>query len=140
MKLHIRSLAAALSVAAFLLTPHASFAAEKSKTKTLDSTNQKALAAHIGKKVTVEGTVLSVGKGSKDGIRFLNFSEKKDSGFVASIFPSAYKQVGPIKNYEGKSVRVTGVLEKYNKQTQIKVTEGSQIKSAPAPKSEKKKK
>jgi DNA/RNA endonuclease YhcR with UshA esterase domain len=117
--------------------PH-SFASEKSKLPVISATDKKSLAAKIGKEVSVEGVVQSVGKGKNDGIRFLQFSDKAGTGFVAAIFPAAYKKVGPIKDYSGKNVRVTGVLEKYKKQTQIKVLKGSQIKVLAAPAKKKK--
>jgi len=132
MKIQIRSLLVAVAATAVLLAPQVSFAAEKSKTKAkppvINCSDKKTLASKIGKEVSVEGLVQSTGKGDKDGVRFLNLSAKPQTGFVAAIFPPAYKKVGPIKNFEGKNVRVTGTLEKYKRQTQIKVFKASQIK------------
>lgn len=95
---------------------------------TINSSDKKAIAAKIGKEVSVEGLVQSPGRGDSDGVRFLNLSAKPQTGFVAAIFPPAYKKVGPIKNYDGKNVRITGTLEKYNKQPRIKVSKASEIK------------
>ena len=136
MKLPLRSLLTAISVAALFATSHASFGAEKSKTKppAINCSDKKALYAQIGKEVSVEGLVQSTGKGDKDGVRFLNLSAKPETGFVAAIFPAAYAKVGPIKNYQDKNIRVTGTLEKYKKQTQIKVFKASQIKVLATPK------
>lgn len=134
MKIQIRSLFVAASAAALLLAPQSTMGADKTKPPVINSSDKKALAAKVGKEVSVEGLVQSTGKGDKDGVRFLNLSAKPQTGFVAAIFPPAYKKVGPIKNFEGKNVRVTGTLEKYKKQTQIKVLKASQIKVLATPK------
>lgn len=134
MKIQIRSLLVAASAAALLLAPQSTMGADKTKTPVINSSDKKALAAKIGKEVSVEGLVQSTGKGDNDGVRFLNLSAKPQTGFVAAIFPPAYKKVGPIQNFEGKNVRVTGTLEKYKKQTQIKVLKASQIKVLATPK------
>ena len=141
MKMNIRSLMAAAFAAALIAAPQASFGADKSKPPVINSSDTKSLASKIGKEVSVEGLVQSTGKGDNDRVRFLNFSSKQGTGFVAAVFPPAYKKVGPIGNYENKNVRVTGTLEKYNKQTQIKVFKASQIKvlATPAPAAKKKK-
>jgi DNA/RNA endonuclease YhcR with UshA esterase domain len=144
MKLPLRSFLTALSIAALFATSHASFAAEKSKSKAkppiINCSDSKTLKAKIGKEVSVEGLVQSTGKGDDDGVRFLNLSAKPQTGFVAAVFPSAYKKLGPINKLEGKNIRVTGTLEKYKKQTQIKVTKASQVKVLPSPKAAPKKK
>ena len=136
MKIQIRSLLVAVAATAVILAPQVSFAAEKSKPKppVINCSDTKSLASKVGKEVSVEGLVQSTGKGDKDGVRFLNLSAKPQTGFVAAIFPPAYKKVGPIQNFEGKNVRVTGTLEKYKKQTQIKVLKASQIKVLATPK------
>ncbi|MFM8364872.1 MAG: hypothetical protein ACKOAS_06935 [Verrucomicrobiota bacterium] len=132
MKLIHRSLLAA-SLAACLFAPHASFAADKNAPKAINAADKKSLAAKIGKEVSVEGLVVRVAKGPNDGVRLLEFSEKDGTGFVAAIFPVAYKKVGSIQDYKGKNVRVTGTLEKYKKQTQIKVLKASQLKVLATP-------
>ena len=132
MKLIPHSLLAAALAACFLV-PSSTFAAEKSKPKVVSASDKKTLAGKIGKEVSVEGRVVRVVKGPNDGVRLLEFSEKEGTGFVAAIFPVAYKKVGPIKDYKDKTVRVTGTLEKYRKQTQIKVLKASQIKVLATP-------
>jgi DNA/RNA endonuclease YhcR with UshA esterase domain len=141
MKMNIRSLMAAAFAAALIAAPQASFGADKSKPPVINSSDKKSLASKIGKEVSVEGLVQSTGKGDNDRVRFLNLSSQQGTGFVAAVFPAAYKKLGPIGNYENKNVRVTGTLEKYNKQTQIKVFKASQIKAltTPAPAAKKKK-
>ncbi len=116
-------------------TSQTSLAAEKSQSKppVINGSDRKALSANIGKEVSVEGLVQGVGKGDNDGVRFLDLADKPRTGFVVAIFPSAYKKVGPVKNYQGKNIRVTGTLEKYKQQTQIKVFRASQIQVLAAP-------
>lgn len=127
----------AAALAACFLVPSVSFGADKSKPKIVNASDKKSLASKIGKEVAVEGQVVRVAKGPNDGVRLLEFSDKEGTGFVAAIFPVAYKNVGPIKSYKGKTVRVTGTLEKYRKQTQVKVLKASQLKvlgETPVPK------
>ena len=135
MKSTLHCFTALLAAATLLAAPATLLAAEKSKPPVINCSDKKALAAKIGKTVSVEGLVQSNSKGPKDGVRLLNLSSKPGTGFVAAVFPVAYKKIGPIKNYEGKNIRVTGTLEKYKKQTQIKVLKASQIKILAAPKS-----
>jgi hypothetical protein len=50
----------------------------------------KPLKANPGKKISVEGNVVSTSKGSKDGMRFFNFSKAKTTGFTAAVVPAVY--------------------------------------------------
>lgn len=138
MKLPKLSLVGAAFVMAALVIPVASLhAAPKKKAAAvpvISVSNKELLKAHIGKEVAVEGVVVSTAKGTKDGMRFLNFSKAKTTGFVAGIVPAAYPKMQPLESYTGQSLRVTGTLEAYKKKTQIKVTKLSQIKKLPAPK------
>ena len=43
--------------------------------------------------------VVSTTKGDKDGMRFLNFSKAKTTGFVASIVPAVYPKLQPLESY-----------------------------------------
>lgn len=141
MKNKTASLLQSVCIAAFLAASQLAGAAEKpAKVPVINSSDAKALAAKIGKTVSVEGLVQSVGKGDNDGVRFLNLSSKQGTGFVAAVFPPAYKGIGPVKNFVGKNIRVTGTLEKYKKQTQIKVLKASQVKALALPAEQKPKK
>lgn len=142
MKNNHASLLRSLCIAAALAATQLAGAADKpAKVPVINSSDTKALAGKIGKTVSVEGLVQSAGKGGKDGVRFLNFSSKQGTGFVAAVFPPAYKGIGPVKDFVGKNIRVTGTLEKYKKQTQIKVLKASQVKALALPaKAEPKKK
>jgi len=93
-KIQIPFLLFTASAAALLFAPRSSMGADKAP-HTINSSDKKAIAAKIGKEVSVEGFVQSPGRGDSDGVRFLNLSAKPQTGFVAAIFPPAYKKVGP---------------------------------------------
>jgi DNA/RNA endonuclease YhcR with UshA esterase domain len=97
------------------------------KTHSIDARKTEQLWASIGKEVTVRGKVLSVGKSEADKIRFLDFTTDRQHGFVAAIFPAAYKSIGDLEKYKGQRVEVRGILEAYKAKTQIKVTKASQL-------------
>ena len=98
---------------------------------TIDALKTKKLFASIEKDVVVRGKVLTVGKSDADKIRFLDFTTDSERGFVASIFPAAYKDIGDLEKYKGQRVEVRGVLEAYKAKTQIKVTKASQLTLLP---------
>jgi len=91
-----------------------------------------ALMDAIGKKVVVRGIVTRVGNTPDGKITFLNFGNKRDSGFVAIVFEKSYPQFPDgLKGFSGKEVRVSGVLELYkNQQPQIVIHSASQIQEA----------
>ena len=99
---------------------------------TIDALKTKKLFASIGKDVVVRGKVLTVGKSDADKIRFLDFTTDSERGYVAAIFPAAYKDIGDLEKYKGQRVEVRGVLEAYKAKTQIKVTKASQLTLLPA--------
>lgn len=101
------------------------------KTDSIDARKTEQLWASIGKEVTVRGKVLSVGKSEADKIRFLDFTTDRQHGFVAAIFPAAYKAIGDLEKYKGQRVEVRGILEAYKAKTQIKVTKASQLTLLP---------
>jgi DNA/RNA endonuclease YhcR with UshA esterase domain len=99
---------------------------------TIDALKTKKLLASIGKEAVVRGKVLTLGKSDADKIRFLDFTTDHERGFVAAIFPAAYKAIGDLEKYKGQRVEVRGVLEAYKAKTQIKVTKASQLTLLPA--------
>ena len=101
------------------------------KTPSIDARKTEQLWASIGKEVTVRGKVLSVGKSEADKIRFLDFTTDRQHGFVAAIFPAAYKAIGDLAKYKCQRVEVRGILEAYKSKTQIKVTKASQLTLLP---------
>lgn len=101
------------------------------KPPTIDARKTTKLFASIGKEVVVRGKVISVGKSDADKIRFLDFTTDRQQGFVAAIFPAAYKSIGDLEKYKAQRVEVRGTLESYKSKTQIKVTRASQLKLLP---------
>jgi DNA/RNA endonuclease YhcR with UshA esterase domain len=101
------------------------------KIPTIDARKTDKLFASVGKEVVVRGNVISVGKSDADKIRFLDFTTDRERGFVAAIFPAAYKAIGDLEKYKGQRVEVRGILEVYKSKTQIKVTKASQLTLLP---------
>jgi hypothetical protein len=125
------SFAVALVLALFVpLSPATSSAAKKTEAKipVLSATNSKKLKANIGQKVSVEGRVVSTGKGPKDGMRFMNFSKSETTGFTAALLPAVYAKFPNLDRMVNENVRVTGELETYKKKSVIKVTRPTQVK------------
>jgi DNA/RNA endonuclease YhcR with UshA esterase domain len=101
------------------------------KIPTIDARQTDKLFSSVGEEAVVRGKVLTMGKSDADKIRFLDFTTDRDRGFVAAIFPAAYKAIGDLEKYKGQRVEVSGVLEAYKAKTQIKVTKASQLKLLP---------
>jgi len=114
-------LTAALLVA---LTP---LALQAGSPPTVEARKTKKLFQLVGKEIAVRGQVISVGKSQADKIRFLDFTKDREHGFVAAIFPAAYKAIGDLEKYKGQRVEVRGILEAYKAKTQIKVTRATQL-------------
>ena len=92
----------------------------------VDATDKKALAEHLGKKVTVFGLIKST-KDWDGGANFLNF---ESSEFMLVCFESEYANFPegkPAKIYNGKHVEVTGYINEYKKKLQIKLIDPGQI-------------
>jgi DNA/RNA endonuclease YhcR with UshA esterase domain len=102
-----------------------------SKTPSIDARKMEQVWASIGREVAVRGKVVSADKSEADKIRFLDFTIDRQHGFVAAIFPAAYKATGDLKKYKGQRVEVGGILEAYKSKTQIKVTTASQLTLIP---------
>lgn len=140
MKLPTTTFVTALAVALFVsFSVSPAFAAPKAKAATpvIKATNSKALKANVGKKVSVEGKVISTGKGSKDGMRFLNFSKSETTGFTAALVPAVYDDFKNLDRMVNEQVRVTGELDTYKKKSVIKVTRPTQVKILPPKKTKK---
>lgn len=102
--------------------------AEAGKLPVIEAKKTNRLFHFIGKDVTVKGVVVSVGKSSADKIRFLDFTNDRERGFVAAIFPVVFKSFGNLEKFIGRRVEVTGKLEAYKTKTQIKIVRESQLK------------
>jgi len=101
------------------------------KIPTIDARKTDKLFASVGQEIVVQGKVISVGKSDADKIRFLDFTTDRYRGFVAAIFPTAYKAIGDLEKYKDQRVEVRGILEAYKAKTQIKVTKDSQLTILP---------
>ena len=101
------------------------------KIPTIDARKTNKLFAHLGQEITVRGKVISVGKSEADKIRFLDFTNDRERGFVAAIFPAAFKAIGDLEKFKGQRVEVRGILEAYKAKTQIKVTKATQLTFLP---------
>ena len=90
------------------------------------------LESKVGSEIIVEGVVRNVGKGSNDGITFLNFGDRR-TGFVAVAFSSVYDKFPEgFDRYNGQKVRVRGMLEKFrDRQLQIRIFAPDQIEIVP---------
>lgn len=131
MKLPTASLVAVLVALLVSIAATPTFAAEKPKKEkaiAIKATDNDKLKANIGKKAAVTGEVVSVGKGPKDGMRFLNFSDAKTTGFTAALVPAVYGDFPNLDRMAKEWVRVTGELETYKKKSVIKVTRSTQVK------------
>jgi len=87
-----------------------------------------AMESQVGSEIVVEGVVQNVGKGSNEGITFLNFGDRR-TGFVAVIFRPAYEKfLEGFDKYAQQKVRVRGTLEKFqDRQLQIKISTPDQL-------------
>jgi len=117
---------------AFILAAALGQSAMAAKMPVIEAKKTARLFKFIGKEVAVRGVVLTVGKSQADKIRFLDFTTDRDHGFVAAIFPAAYKAIGDLQKYKGQRIEVRGTLEAYKAKTQIKVTRATQLTVLPA--------
>ena|SRR2546427_6012255 len=88
-----------------------------------------AAAAYVGQTVGVEGSVASVHV-SRSGTIFLNFGAAyPNQTFAAVIFRSAASRFPNPQQWEGRHVRVTGLVKLYRGRPEIVLNESSQIAS-----------
>ena len=113
----------------FFLVTHVAtvLANQPSHLKEIDAWDQQSLQDQIGRDAAVMGIVVTVGRTSTDKIRFLDLTNNSTTGFVATVFPVVYSQLGDIEKWIGKKVLITGRVEKYKSKTQIKIFNASQI-------------
>lgn len=90
-------------------------------------------AKHIGEEATVTGKLFTVSSSGK-GNTFLNFGDRYPRHtFSAVVFSRNAEAVGDVKQYEGKTVSVTGKIESSpDQKPQIVLTKAAQIKIAGA--------
>lgn len=94
----------------------------------IQAEDKAALLANMGNEVIVEGVIKDIGTGPNDGIKFLNFGDRK-VGFTAVIFRASFNQFPEgFDKYLQQKVRVRGELETYrDTQIQIRIITPDQI-------------
>ena len=101
----------------------------------LDATDANALRGHLNEQVKIHGTPTVSGHSKSGNVAYLNFAGAHQG--VALVFfikadkTSAVASEDELKAYIGKKVVVTGKLEDYKGDLQIKIDTLDQIKTAP---------
>jgi hypothetical protein len=89
-------------------------------------------AKQVGSNACVTGKVLKVGR-SKSGTTFLDFCEDvKACPFVVVIFARDLRDVGDVKQLEGKTIEVGGKIEEYNGRAEIILKDVKQLRGEAA--------
>jgi hypothetical protein len=89
------------------------------------------LRDYVGQRVTVWGHVSRTGR-SNSGHEFLNFDGSDVSAFIHKDDVAKFSRGGPAKQFENKTLEVTGLLEVFERRLQIRVREPSQIREVSA--------
>ncbi len=85
-------------------------------------------AKHVGEDAVVTGLVAGVAT-SKQGNTYMNFGAAfPNHVFSGSVHADNAAKVGDLKQYQGKTLAVTGKIELYNGKPQIVITSQDQIK------------
>lgn len=88
----------------------------------------KVTREHLGKELTVKGTVVKTRNTGK--VCFLNFQQDHRTGFYIVIFEDALDDfvAPPETHFLNKTIHVTGRVSEHKERLQIQVKAGSQIK------------
>jgi DNA/RNA endonuclease YhcR with UshA esterase domain len=88
----------------------------------------KVTREHLGKEITVKGTVVKTRNTGK--VCFLNFQQDHRTGFYIVIFEDALDdfEAPPEAHFLNKMIHVTGRVSEHKERLQIQVKAGSQIK------------
>lgn len=85
-------------------------------------------ANHIGEEVVVEGVISDVGHSARSGTTFLNMGGRyPNHSFTAVIFKSAKPLFPEARSWEGKKVRIRGVVKEYRGKPQIVLERREQV-------------
>lgn len=88
----------------------------------------KEASNHIGEYATVQGRIDNVFTSSK-GNTFLNFCPNyKTCPFSATIFNSDSYKFSNLKQYQGRTVEITGLIKTYQGHAEIIINDPNQIK------------
>lgn len=84
--------------------------------------------AHIGETKCVSGKVLKVGQ-SQGGTMFLDFcSNYRTCPFTVVVFPSKLRDVGDVRQLEGKDIQISGKIRKWGNRAEIILENVRQLK------------
>jgi DNA/RNA endonuclease YhcR with UshA esterase domain len=86
-------------------------------------------AKHVGEEVTVEGVISDVGFSARSQTTFLNMGGRyPDHAFTAVIFRSAKALFPEARSWEGKKVKVRGIVKLYRGKPEIVLETPGQVK------------
>ena len=102
--------------------------------KIFAATDLAGLKPMLGKKVTVEGMVLSTSTNKAATMRFMNFTKNYNESlslvFFANMGAGTFTKE-KLSEYAGRKIRVTGTLGEFNGKLQFKMESLDQIKIQP---------
>jgi hypothetical protein len=89
-------------------------------------------AQHVGETKCVAGKVLKIKVGAK-GVHFLDFCEDQMAcPFTVVVFASALKDVGDVRQLEGRTIEIHGAVKLYDGRPEIILNRISQISGGAA--------
>jgi len=101
-----------------------------SNTSKLDCVSFAEASKHVGTTQCVSGTVLHVEDGS-NGVTFLNFcKDSKACPFTVVVFPGDLKNVGDIRQLEGRQIEIKGTIQDYDGRAGIALRRTQQLGQA----------
>ncbi len=115
-------------------TPAEAKPAAAAEEKIYSATDLVVLRPLLGKKITVEGMVLSTSANKTETMRFLNFTKNYKEAlsivFFSNMGGGTFTKE-KLSEFAGRKVRVTGTLGEFNGNLQFKMESLDQIKIQP---------
>ena len=130
MRLHIPTLLAASALLGSALcwashhTSRDSWSSDSRTSSSGDSSLQNCLPIaeaqkHVGKTYCVNGTVVRVEEGN-NGVTFLDFcADYRSCPFTVIVFPGDRKNVGDIRQLQGRQITIKGRIDEYDERAEI---------------------
>jgi DNA/RNA endonuclease YhcR with UshA esterase domain len=85
-------------------------------------------ASHVGHEVVVEGLISDVGYSARSDTTFLNMGRKyPNHAFTAVIFRSAKTLFPEVRSWEGRKVRIRGLVKLYRGKPEIVLERPEQV-------------
>ena len=109
-------------------------AAAAAEEKIYSVTDLVVLRPMLGKKITVEGMVLSTSANKTETMRFLNFTKNYKEALSVVFFSNMGGGTftkEKLSEFAGRKVRITGTLAEFNGSLQFKMESLDQIKIQP---------